>query len=124
MAERLGLTEEQITKLKKMSNKSKAKQKKLMEAMKAAGKKQAELMSAEELDRKAIKRAVHEVGKIRTEMGWNKTEELLALREILTKEQSKQLHDMRKRRFQKQKRGGERKRRTKEDKHPEGDNAL
>ncbi len=96
IAERLNLTDDQLAKLRKLSEQSKVQQEELMKAMKEASRKQAELMMSDEVDRKALKQAVKDTGKIRTEIGWLKTEELLALKEILTQEQSQTMKNMRK----------------------------
>jgi Spy/CpxP family protein refolding chaperone len=117
IAEKLNLTNYQLAKLKKLSEQSKVKQEELQAAMKEAGRKQAEMMSSDKVDRNALKKAGKAAGDIRTEIGWLKMEELLALKEILTKEQSQTMKEMRKNHQKKgdDKRGGDMKRRGGED---------
>lgn len=93
VAEKLGLTEDQIAQLKTTSEQSQARQEELMKAMQEAGKKQAEYMTADSVNEADVMTAIEETGKIRTEMAKLKTMELMNLQKILTQEQREKLRE-------------------------------
>jgi hypothetical protein len=65
-----------------------------MKVMKEAGKKQADIMTDDDVDREELRKTYEDLSRIRSQMGWQKTEELLALKEILNKEQGEELRNM------------------------------
>lgn len=87
MAEKLGLTEDQIAQMRTAAEGAKAQRETLMNQMKEAGKAQAEAMTAENIDENDVMSKVEEIGRIRTEMAKQQTRQLMAIQKILTPEQ-------------------------------------
>lgn len=87
-AEKLGLSEEQVEKLKKVGQ-DKEKRREESEKMRAAMEKQAKLMSAEKIDEAAVMAAIDEVFELRKEMAKEQAKRVVAVRTILTPEQIK-----------------------------------
>ena len=90
-AEKLGLSEEQLAKLKEINNVGKSdreKQKKVREATM----KQLELMKADKIDEAAVMTAIDEIFQLRKEMAKAQAKRVIAVKSILTPEQIAKIH--------------------------------
>lgn len=83
----LGITDEQIERLKDAKVELENQRKDLIAEIKKARKKQMDLMRADELDKTAIMAAINQSGKLRTKMERLRVKELFEVQDILTKEQ-------------------------------------
>lgn len=99
-AERLGLSEEQKEKLKKLNaGQGKDAGRALNEKVREGMKKQAELMKAEKVDEAAVMAAIDEVWEARKEIAKNQVRRIIAVKNLLTPEQiGKALEIMKERR--------------------------
>lgn len=88
VAEKLGLSAEQITKLKALADGHDA-MKDLQEKVRKGMAKQTELLQAETIDEAAVMAALDEVWEARKEVAKRQTRRLIAARSILTAEQIK-----------------------------------
>lgn len=91
-AEKLGLSEEQLAKLKEINNVGKSdreKQKKVREATM----KQLELMKAGKIDEAAVMTAIDEIFQLRKEMAKAQAKRVIAVKSILTPEQIAKIHE-------------------------------
>ena len=86
VAEKLGLSAEQITKLKALSDGQSA-MKDLHEKVRKGMAKQTELLQAETIDEKAVMAALDEVWEARKEVAKRQTRRLIEARSVLTAEQ-------------------------------------
>ena len=94
MIEKLGLTEEQVLKLKNHDFQTQKSKIQLQAQMQMAALEQAQLLTETDMNRKAIMAAVEKTGQIRTKMAKLGMKTLLVMKETLTDEQRKQLRKM------------------------------
>jgi len=87
VAEKLGLSEEQIAKIREINKSSMESSKALREKMSAAMKKQAEILKAEKVDEAAAMAAIDELFEVRKEMAKAQTKRVIQVKAILTPEQ-------------------------------------
>ena len=108
-AEKIGLSEEQITKLKALTV-NKKDQRAEMKKMRAAVEKQMELMEEDKIDEAAVMAAIDEVFELRKAMAKAQTKQVIAMKSILTPEQVNKAKEEMKTRFAKRfnRRGGDR----------------
>ena len=85
--EELGITDDQVARLKDAKKELDDQRKDLIAEMKEARKDQMELMQADELDRKAIMTAINQSGKLRTKMEKLRVKGLFKVQDVLTEEQ-------------------------------------
>ncbi len=85
--EELGITDEQVERLKDVKAELSEQREDLIAEMKEARKEQMELMQADELDKKAIMTAINQSGKLRTKLDKLRVEGLFRVQDILTEEQ-------------------------------------
>ncbi len=83
----LGITDDQIERLKESKEELNDQRQKLIEKMKETRQKQMELMKADNLDRKAIMTAISQSGKIRTKLEKLRVKKLFRVQDILTDDQ-------------------------------------
>ncbi len=83
----LGITDDQIERLKKSKEELNDQRQELIEKMKETRQKQMELMKADNLDKKAIMTAINQSGKIRTQLEKLRVKELFRVQDILTDDQ-------------------------------------
>lgn len=86
IAEKLGLTAEQVAKLKALAD-EKGSMKELQEKVRKGMESQAELLKAETVDEAAVMAALDAVWAARKEIAKRQTKRLIAVRKILSKEQ-------------------------------------
>jgi len=98
-AEKLGLTDEQKTKLKELMSEEGA-NKETQKKVREATMKQFELMKADKVDEAAIMGAIDEVFELRKQMAKGQVKRLIAMKSILTPEQIAKAHEEMKSRFQ------------------------
>jgi Spy/CpxP family protein refolding chaperone len=99
-AEKIGLSEAQITKIKALSEAQKASResgKKMREAVQ----KQTQLMQADKIDESAVMAAIDEVFELRKAMAKEQTKQVIAMKSILTPEQISKAKEEMKARFAK-----------------------
>ena len=89
MVEKLGFTEEQVTKLKAIGD-SRAALKELQAKVRQGSERQAELLKAEKIDEAAVMAAVDEVWNAKKEIAKIQTKRVIAVRSILSPEQVRQ----------------------------------
>jgi len=98
VAEHMGLTDGQITRLRDESHELRLRQIDLRAELEKAALKQARVMTEEAVDEEALMRAVEDSGSIRTEMAKVRMRQLLLLRNVLTKDQLRKMQKLRDRR--------------------------
>lgn len=107
IAERLGLSDEQVDALRKESYSAREKEIKLRAELELAGLEQAKLLTSKEVDEDSLMQAVEKTGKIRTELAKLRVKQLLVIKETLSEEQLNQIRSaMRERRHQGNRIGG------------------
>lgn len=94
MAEKIGLSQEQVQALKKKIMDIQKRMIKLRAEMEIAGMEQAELMSASTINEKALLAAVEETGEIRTQMAKLQVKQLLLVKSSLSAEQIENVKKM------------------------------
>jgi Spy/CpxP family protein refolding chaperone len=109
LAERLGLTEDQIRTLKDGVYKLKLQEIDLRAALEKSAMEQAKLMTAEKVDEKALMDAVEKTGSIRTELAKLRVKGLMLLRDTLTGEQIKEIREQHRKMADRIRREGRRK---------------
>ena len=87
LREELGITDDQVDKLKDAKTELEDQRKDLIAEMKDAREAQMKLMQADELDKKAIMTAINQSGKLRTKMDKLRVKGLFRVQDILTDEQ-------------------------------------
>lgn len=92
VAAKVGLTEEQTAKLKALATNRDA-NKALQEKVRKGMEKQAELLKAEKIDEAAVMAALDEVWDAKKEIAKLQTKRVIAVREILTPDQVKQVRE-------------------------------
>ena len=92
VAAKVGLTEEQTAKLKALATNRDA-NKALQEKIRKGMEKQAELLKAEKIDEAAVMAALDEVWDAKKEIAKLQTKRVIAVREILTPDQVKQVRE-------------------------------
>lgn len=104
MREELGLTEEQVEKLKTLSERTRTRQKELSKQREKHGMEQARAMMDKDpadVDEDTIMKNVEEAGRAQIEMNKLRMKELIELNKVLTGEQRQKMREMRKKREQK-----------------------
>ena len=91
LAQELGLTDDQVAKVKKALYEFKQKQIELKAQLELAGLEQARLMTEKDLDEKALMAAVEKTGAVHTEMAKQRVKGMIALRQILGPEQMEKI---------------------------------
>jgi Spy/CpxP family protein refolding chaperone len=99
-AEELGLTAEQVGKLKAKAEEMKAGRQEIVAKLRAAEEKQRALMQAETLDEAALLKGIEDIGALRLEMEKQGLKAMVAMHSILTPDQIKQLRERARRRMQ------------------------
>ncbi|MFC1497499.1 Spy/CpxP family protein refolding chaperone [Verrucomicrobiota bacterium] len=94
LAEKIGLTEEQIETLKTASVEHQKQLIDLRAEMEKAALYQAELMSAEDLDEDAIMEAIEKTGEIKTKMAKIQVQQLILVKKTLTDEQKAKIKEL------------------------------
>lgn len=94
MAEKLGLTQEQISSIKASMNALNEEQKKLMTELEESGVEQAKLLTADTTDETAVMAAVEKSSKIRGELAKLMIKRILIAKKALTPEQIQKVKDM------------------------------
>lgn len=90
--EKLGLSEDQLAKLKEIKNVGKTDREKQRKVREAAMK-QLELMKADKIDETAVMAAIDEVFQLRKEMAKAQAKRVIAVKSILTPEQIAKIHE-------------------------------
>jgi Spy/CpxP family protein refolding chaperone len=94
VAERLGLTQEQISTIKASLDELSAEQKKLTSELEASGVEQAKLLTADSVDETALMAAVDKSSKIRGDLAKLRIKRLLIVKKALTVEQIQKVKDL------------------------------
>lgn len=94
VAEKIGLSEEQCEKISRKIEKLEDKNLNLKYKMEKTSLKQARLMTAKELDEKALMDAVEELGKYRTQIAKQRITMMIFMRNTLTPEQTKNMRSV------------------------------
>lgn len=92
MAEKLGITEEQIAKLKELAD-NRAAVKELNEKVRKGTERQAELLNAEKIDEKAVMALVEEVWDAKKEIAKLQTKRVIDVKSVLTPEQVRKVRE-------------------------------
>lgn len=95
LREKLGLTDDQVDKLKSIKLEHEKAAIKTEAELKLKRLELTELMQVEEPDESAIKAKVEEIGELKTQLAMNKIEGGLEARKVLTEKQRKQLKELR-----------------------------
>jgi len=96
LREKLGLTDEQIDKLKSIKLEHEKAAIKTESELKLKRLELRELMQAEEPDESAVKVKIEEIGELKTQLAMNKIDGGLEARKVLTEKQLKKLKELRK----------------------------
>lgn len=107
IAAKLGLTEEQVTKLKEKLLPLKQAEAKLSSEMETAAIEQARLMTADKVSEADVMAAVEKVGGLRTQVAKVQAQKMLALRQGLTADQMKKIKEVLRSRFKERKDAGQ-----------------
>ena len=92
-AEKLGITEEQVAKLKALED-GKGEMKELQEKVRKGMERQAELMKAEKIDEAAVMASLDEVWAARKEIAKKQTARLISVKSILSDEQIRKAREV------------------------------
>jgi Spy/CpxP family protein refolding chaperone len=105
VASELGLTEEQVEKLKTGSYDLKKEEINLRAKQELAAMAQIRLMGEDDVDEKALMKAVEKTGEISTELAKLRVKQLLLVKQTLTKDQLTRMRQMMRQRMQQRSRG-------------------
>jgi Spy/CpxP family protein refolding chaperone len=94
MAEKIGLSEDQINTLKSSAESMKKEQEELEKQLKNFGLEQAKLMTAKTVDEEALFSAIEKTGKIRTDLAKVRIKHTLLVKKTLTPEQLEKLKEL------------------------------
>jgi hypothetical protein len=95
LVERLGLTEEQVSRLKNKGYELRREVVKLKAELELAAMEQARMLTAESVDKAALMAAVEKTGAIRTEIGKRRMLQVLLIKDTLNEDQLRQLREFR-----------------------------
>lgn len=96
----LGLTEEQVKRIREGADETRKSQMKLRADLELAGVEQAKLLTGDQVDEKSLMQAVEKTGRIRTEMAKLQMKQILLVRNNMTAEQHAKLRKMISRRME------------------------
>lgn len=122
IAEKIGLTEEQIQALKSASSDVQKEMIRLRAEMEIAGMEQAQLITETDIDENAVMKAVEKTGEIRTKMAKLQVKQLLLVKKTLSSEQIEEAGElMRKHRNKNKDKRHRRRRRDRDVEHGDND---
>ena len=87
IVEKLGLSDEQKTKLKAVTDRAKEDRESMNKKVRESAKKQFDLMKAEKVDEAAVMKAIDEVFELRKQMAKDQVRRVIEIKSILTPEQ-------------------------------------